>query len=62
MKKNVVEVKSTKSIELPSTPNFVKVDGVMRPISELTPFTIRKIGREWTKELLAKADKKKTNA
>lgn len=46
-------------IETPMTPNFIKVDGVMRPLSFLSVDDLREVIGEWGFHLLAKAAKQR---
>lgn len=45
-------------ISIPMTPNFLKRNGDYVSVGTLTPQALKKVAKEWTKNLLAKADKK----
>ena len=44
------------TVECPKVPNFVRVDGVMRPLSYLTEKELTSLAEEWAMHL---ADKRK---
>ena len=46
-------------IEIPSTPNYIKVGDVALGIEEFTDDELKQLGTEWTEELIKKAGKKR---
>lgn len=49
-------------VEIPETPNFIRVGNNPYPIKDFTIEELEDIGREWTKKLIEKANKRKNNA
>ena len=45
------------NIEIPKTPNFIKVEGLkdLIPIEDFTEQDLKYIGEEWTKELIRRS-------
>lgn len=52
-------IRTEVTIELPLTPNFLKMGDKVLPIKDFSEKEIKTIAREWTKELLAKWKKNK---
>lgn len=46
-------------VEIPSTPNFIKVGEVVVSIEDFTDEELKELGKEWTEDLLKKAQKKR---
>lgn len=48
-------------VEIPKTPNFIKAKGVILPlpIEDFDDESLRKIGEEWTNNMIEKAKKKR---
>jgi hypothetical protein len=53
------KITKAKQVQIPLTPNFIRVGGEMLPISEFTADELDAIGREWTKKLIQRARDKK---
>lgn len=49
------------TVEIPSTPNFIKCGDNVEPISRFTTEELRLIGKEWIEELVIKARSRRTN-
>ena len=47
----------TVKIKIPEIPNYISADEGLLPIEDFTTGELNKIGNEWTKELIEKADK-----
>lgn len=57
------EIKLKRIVELPQVPNYIRCNGgSMYPIEEFDEKTLQAIGRQWTKELIAKSKKKNITA
>ncbi len=52
-------MKKEQEVKTPTTPNFILVGGLATSVEEFTDEELRKIGEEWTKELIKKANKKR---
>lgn len=46
-------------VEVPSVPNFVKVGGIVKDVSELNDEALRELGAEWIEKLLANAKRRR---
>lgn len=57
--KKKIKTKSYAEIELPSLPNFIKVDGHMTPVGKISDSNLKKLGQLWTQELIALARKRR---
>ena len=55
MSKEITIIRS--KISIPSTPNFIIENGVPKGIGFYTPEALKEIAKEWTKNLLEKAEK-----
>lgn len=51
--------KTVSKIKVPMRPNFIDVNGQMVSIVELPDDLLKAIGKEWTRELLALAKKRR---
>ena len=47
----------TVKIKIPEIPNYISADEGLLPIEDFTTGELNEIGKEWTKELIEKADK-----
>lgn len=47
-------IKTEAEIQIPLTPNFLRVGEAVLPIKEFSEREIRAVAKEWTKELLSK--------
>ena len=54
-----IEILQESRVTIPLIPSFIRLDGVMRPISEFTPAQLRAIGEEWVKRLIERAGEQK---
>lgn len=53
-------MKVNREVKIPMTPNFIMVDGQSVAIQEFTNQDLYKIGKLWTKDLVEKAEKRRT--
>lgn len=45
-------------IQIPDTPNFIRTDYKILPITDFTVDELKEIGKEWTENLIRKAREK----
>lgn len=48
-------MKIEQEVEIPMTPNFIKVGDTHKPITDFTDDQLREIGKEWTEALVKKS-------
>ena len=46
-------------VEIPMTPNYIKVGDVVVSVEDFTEAELSEIGKEWTMALIEKANKKR---
>lgn len=54
-----LEIKKTLKVQLPNTPNFIKIGDAYEHITKFTDEELRTIGAQWTLALVEKARKKR---
>lgn len=42
-------------VNIPTTPNYIRVGGKLKPITDFTDSELREIGKEWTQALVEKS-------
>lgn len=62
MKTIEIRIDRVSKIRVPTTPNFLHVDGTSIPIANVSEAGLQAVAQAWTEDLLSKAKRKRKGA